>query len=663
MSIVSSPQTSSSLAALIAAALAASYGPAGAAPLAPAPEPDAARPPAVEEVVVSASRAPRKAAEIGASVTVLDQGAITASQIPVISDLLATTPGVQQSRNGGIGGVTSLRLRGAETDQTVVVIDGVKINDPAAPGGGYNFANLMIGDAARIEILRGSQSTLWGGQAIGGVVNIITAEPKSPLDLSASVEGGSFGTAYARAAIGGRAERIDWRLAAGYFTTDGVSAYAPGAEADGYRDGQVTGRVRVAITQDLSVDLRGLYSDARADFDGFPPPAYAFADDREYGTTREGLAYLGVNLSSFGGRLKNRAGFGYTDTRRVNYNPDQAVTTKTFESDGDNRRFDYQGALAIADGISAIFGVESERAAMRSSSPSSFAPNPPASRAHADLDGVFGQLQVAPVTGLTLTGGLRHDHHGNYGDHDLGEASLAYTPDKGETVLRASFGQGFKPPTLYQLFSDYGNAALKPEVANTWDVGVERFLADRRASVRATYFHRRTTNQIDFASCTSTSTDPGCTRAGVRRFGYYANIARTHADGVEAEATMTPVERLTLSANYTWTRAINDAPGANYGHLLARRPEHAANVAATYAWPLGLSTGIRTSYVGNAYDALANTYALKAHLLVDLLVSAPVTREVEVYGRIENLTDKRYETTRGYGVLGRGVYAGVRASY
>ena len=135
----------------------------------------------LERVVVSANRIEQPLSRIGNSVTLIDAAEVRASQKATVSDLLATTPGITVSRNGGLGGSTQLRIRGAESDQTVVLIDGVKLNDPSSAGGGYNFANLLTTDYMRIEVLRGPQSTLWGSQAIGGVVNIVTTVPEGPL--------------------------------------------------------------------------------------------------------------------------------------------------------------------------------------------------------------------------------------------------------------------------------------------------------------------------------------------------------------------------------------------------------------------------------------------------------------------------------------------------
>jgi vitamin B12 transporter len=616
----------------------------------------------VSELVVSATRSPQRADRIGQSVTVIDAAAIKASQINVVSDLLAQTPGVSFSRNGGVGGSTSLRIRGAETDQTVVVIDGVKLNDPSSTGGGYNFANLMTGDISRIEILRGAQSTLWGSQAIGGVVNIVTAEPTKPFEGSASVEGGSMKTGYVRAGVGGATDQLVWRLAAAQYTTDGVSNYRFGTEKDGYRNTGLTGRAKVIFTDTVYLDLRAVYSRGRNEFDGFPAPAFVLADDPEYGITKDLVTYAGLNFDLAGGKLKNRIAYGFTRTDRDNYDPTQAVTPVTFDAQGENKRWEYQGVWAIRDGWSATFGAESEDAKMRTASPSAFTPNPVPVRGAASIDSVYGQIQGEVLTGLTLTAGLREDDHDTFGSHTTGQLAAAWALNDDDTILRASYGQGFKAPTLYQLFSQYGNTALDPESANAWDAGIEQRLGSHLVAT-ASWFQRETRNQIDFVSCPSVTTDAFCFVNGVKRSGYYNNTSRAKAHGVELSGRA-EFDALSLNANYTWTDAENDAPGSvNFGKKLTRRPEHQANFEATYVWPMKLSTGLAVHYVGDSFDNVGNTVVLKGRTLLDLRASYPINDTFELYGRVENVTDESYETTKNYGTLGRAAYLGVRATF
>ncbi|MDR7157295.1 outer membrane cobalamin receptor, partial [Sphingobium xenophagum] len=214
-------------------------------------------------IIVSALRTPTPVDTVASSLTVLDKRAIDASQAPVVSDLLVRTPGISFTRNGGYGTATSIRIRGAEGDQTVLVIDGVKLADPSSTGGGYNFATLMTGDIDQIEILRGPQSILWGSQAIGGVVSIVTAQPDRPLEASADIEAGSRETVNARAAVGGKSGAVHWRVAGGRFTTDGISAISPrfgGKELDGYTNSTLNGRLGIALSPAFSIDLRGYHA-------------------------------------------------------------------------------------------------------------------------------------------------------------------------------------------------------------------------------------------------------------------------------------------------------------------------------------------------------------------------------------------------------------------
>lgn len=609
----------------------------------------------VGELVVTANRSPQEIERIGQSITVLTAEEIKASQVIDVSTLLAQTAGVSFSRNGGVGGSTSLRIRGAETDQTLVIIDGVKLNDPSSSGGGYNFANLLAGDIDRIEILRGAQSTLWGSQAIGGIVNITTAQPQKPVEASLSAEGGSMGTSYFRGGVGGRTERLAWRLAASRYDTDGVSSYRYGSEKDGYENTGLSGRALFHATDALSFDLRGVYSKGKNDFDGF------LTDSRDYGETEDFIGYAGVNFDLFGGALSNRIAYAYTRTDRQNFNPDQAVTTTTFDARGENKRWEYQGVWKINEAWTATFGGETEDARMRTASPSAFDPHPPVVRGKVGLDGLYAQVQGELVAGLNLTAGVRRDSHDTFGDNTLGQIAAAWSLNDGATILRASFGQGFKAPTLYQLYSEYGNTNLEAEEADGWDVGVQQRLADRFV-IRATWFQRKTENQIEYVSCSSPA-DAMCLVNGVMRWGYYDNIARAKAKGVELEGTA-DLGPLQVAANYTWTEAKNHAEGtATYGKLLPRRPEHQANIQVAYTWANQATLGGAIRYVGKAYDNAANTNVLQSYTLLDLRASYPVNDTFELYGRVENALDEDYETTRNYGSPGRGAYVGVRARF
>jgi vitamin B12 transporter len=601
--------------------------------------------PDADAIIVTATRVPTATDKLASAITVLDQAAIDRSQVTAVSDLLARTPGVTFSRTGGFGTQTYVRIRGAEGDHSVVVIDGVKLNDPSAPGGGYDFGNLLIGDAARIEVLRGPQSTLWGSQAIGGVVNIVSAAPAKPLEGSFNVEAGSRETVSARAGIGGTSESIDWRLGASTFTTDGISALSPalgGVERDGYRNRTGSGRLNVRLADGVSADLRGFYTRGVVDFDGFDSFDSSFnrADTPEYGVTEQWLGYAGLNVALLEGRFKNRVAYARTTIDRDNYDPSSPFGTKTFDARGKNERFEYQGDFTLAEDVNAQFGAEREKSSFHASSPFS------ADIADARLDSVYGQLNATVLPGLTLTGGVRYDHHDAFGGKTLFAGGGAWSLFDGQTVLRANYAEGFKAPTLYQLYSDYGNRFLRPEQAKSWEAGIEQHLFDRKVRLSATYFDRETTNLIVFL-------EPDY---------YYDSVARADARGVEL-AAVAALGNLSLDANYSWTDTENRSAGSTFGKDLTRRPRHMANGAADYAWPFGLSTGVALRYSGEAFENASNSVRLDDYLLTDVRLSFPIGETLTLFGRVENVFDEDYETAAGYGTLGRSVYAGIRARF
>lgn len=610
----------------------------------------------VAELVVTATRTAQPIEKVGASVTVLTQPVIEASQAISVTELLAQAPGVSFSRNGGPGTSTSLYIRGAETQHTVVLIDGVKLNDPSSTQGGFNSGNLLVGDISRIEILRGAQSTLWGSQAIGGVVNIVTADPTSPFASSVDVEAGARKTGYLRAGIGGATDKITWRVAGGYYTTDGFSSYKLGKEKDGYQNTGLSGRLRVALSETVSAEVRSVWSKGKNDFDGFN------TDSAEFGRTEELVIYSGLNFALLDGRWNNRIGYAYTDTDRENINPARPAVPLTFDAAGKNKRWEYQGAFAISDIWTATFGAESEKARMRTRSPSVSAPNPTFRTGRVGVDSVYGQLQAEVVPGLTLTGGLRYEDHDTYGSHTLGQASAAWALNEGNTVLRASFGQGFRAPGLYELYSEYGNLALSPEEFDSWDAGIEQRFLDGKARASATWFNREADNEIRFFSCSSGSTDPLCAPGGVFRFGYYRNVQKTKTQGLELIGELKPVENLTIAGNYTYTDA-ESASGATNGKQLTRRPKNMGNLSVTYRWPVGLSTTVAARRVGKTFNNDANTQTVAAYTTVDVRASYPINETLEVFGRVENAFDKDYQTILNYGTPGRGAFLGLRARF
>jgi vitamin B12 transporter len=621
----------------------------------------------LDEVVVVANKAPEPLSKVGNSVTVLDADAIKASQLPVLSDLLATTPGLNVARAGGIGQPTSVFIRGAESDQTVVVIDGVQLNDPSEPGGQFDFENLLTSNVSRVEILRGAQSTLYGSQAMGGVVNITTADPDSPLGGGVTAEGGSHDTGYFSGNVGGKNDALVWRLAANWYGTSGIPDFDErygGTRLSASQIGGSNGQLRYDITPDLQFDLRGYYVNSRTDFDGYDtPPNFTFGNDNEYSKIQQFFGYAGFTLRSPDRTLTNRIAYQYTSTDTRNYDPDAPAnegspSTETFYGIGRNQREEYQGTWEIEPRYQLVVGAQHERSTIDTDSPAFDYSGPDPTRNYDTIDSGYAQMQGEVISGLTLTAGDRYDRHNVYGGHSTGAVAAAWSLNDGETILRSSFSQGFKAPSLYQLYSNYGNLALRPEAGESWDAGVEQHAWDQRLTLSATYFQRYSRDLIEFFDCPSLALCPNPFG------GYYANIARAAADGVELQAALRATDRLTLDANYTHTNTEDKSPGSvTFGNELPRRPKEMANTSATYRWTSQFTTSLTVRYAGPSYDDTADQIKLGGYVLADVRVAYAVLERLEVYARVENFTGKHYETEYQYGTLGRVAYGGVRATF
>ncbi|MEJ2457721.1 MAG: TonB-dependent receptor [Novosphingobium sp.] len=610
-------------------------------------------------IVVTVLRTPVAQERVSSSVTVLDEATIVENQPIALTDILLRTPGISLSRNGGYGAVTSLRIRGADSGQTVMVLDGMRLSDPSSTAGGFGFANLFLDDAERIEILRGPQSILWGSDAIGGVVNVTTRKPEKPLEGSFAAEGGSHKTFSARAGVGGTSKAVDWRLAGSTFTTDGISARANGTEDDGYRRSAASGTVTVRLAPQVSLDLRGYYSDARNDFDGFS------GDSPSFGLTKEWSGYAGLNFSLLDGHFTNRLAMTQSVTDRENYDPTRDVRPLNFDAHGRVRRFEYQGTYNFSDAIQLLFGAEREEQRMTTASPSNSTAAYAKTPYKVDTDSVYGQLRLTPVTGLTLDGGVRYDHQSRFGGNTVVSTGAAYTPNDGATVLRASYSEGYKAPSLYQMFSAYGVADLNPEKAMGWEVGEEQSLG-QILRVSATWFERDTDNLIDFAYCPASSPLPDvCYIPGTAttRFGYYANVDKSHTRGLELAAAAR-WKVLFANANYSWIDAEDRTPDSStYGRQLARVPRHLANAEAGVELPSGLRGSVAARYSGRTFDRATGTTRLKDYWLFDVRAQWPVTEGLMLQGRVENVADKSYQTAGGYAALGRTFYLGLRSRF
>ncbi|MEQ1551275.1 TonB-dependent receptor [Sphingorhabdus sp.] len=589
--------------------------------------------PSRDMIVVTATGSDLLSRKSGYSVSNIGIDEIELRQPSTLSDLLATLPGVTVSNTGPIGGFSAVRIRGAEGEQTLTLIDGVRVNDPSSPGGGFDFGNLLIGNVDRVEVLRGPNSVPWGSQAIGGVVNIITARPGSTNNRALRAEYGSNSRTNLVGQYGISGDQISASLGGGYFRDDGISAAANGSEADGYRQYAANGALEVKLSDAVSIDLRGYYAHSRAELDGFLPPLYSLSDTPEYSTGQQVIGYAGINASF--GDLQNRIALTFNDINRDNFAAPGAAAPD-FLSRGRTERVEYQGDWQLAQPLRAVFGIEHERSRFTDG----FAP------AETQYSGAYAQAIIDPTDKLTITLGARVDDHKSFGTKATFSANAAWRPSA-QTVIRAAYGEGFKAPTLYQLFSFYGDPGLKPEVAKSYELGFEQGLLDSQLRFGATAFQRRAQNMIDFDLL-------------IYR---YNNIIRSRAKGIETFVELRPSDHLSVRANYSYIDSEKREDGAvNFVRHL-RRPVHSLNASIDWQASGKLKLGADLRLASYSLDGFGGSVRMDGYVLAGIRAAYDISDALELYGRVENAGDTDYQTVAGYKAYGRNAHIGLRAKF
>lgn len=591
-----------------------------------------------EDIVVTASGFEQPRSETGQAITVINEERLDELQAVSITDALQTVPGIAIATRGPVGSQTGVFLRGGNGSQTLVLVDGVRINDPSSPNAAFDFGALLTGNIGRVEVLRGPNSIIWGSQAIGGVINVQSVAPTEALAIRAGAEYGYADSMNGSVNLSGTSGMFEGSVGGAYYRTDGISALSGGTEKDGYKNAAANGRLKVNLANNFALDFRGYYNRGTV---GYDSPFGGGANALPVSKNRQFTGYVGAQFDLADGRFQNRASYARTDITRIGSDP-VVFSFNNFDVEGTIDRFEYHGSFDIADAATIVFGAEHERTFASTSFEGA-----PADVARNEVISGFGQLIVRPFTGLTLTGGVRHDDYSDYGGQTTFGGNATYTPNAGDTVLRATYAEGFRAPTLSEGQPPFGNPDLKPETARNFDLGVEHRFLDGKAQVFATYFNRRSTDQITFSFATFQS----------------ENIGRVKTDGVELGFVLQPTDHLSIQANYTLTDAINRSAGANFGNRLELRPQHSGSFTLDWQTPWAVKVGASLLLKGDSFDNAANTVRLNGYALANVRASFPVTDAVELYGRVDNVFDTDYTVVNRYNTYGRNAHVGVRARF
>ncbi len=594
--------------------------------------------PQEDEIVVTASGFEQPRSETGQAIEIVSRDRLDQLQSPTIADALQTVPGVSIATRGGLGGQTSAFIRGGSSAQTLVLIDGVRINDLTSPNGAFDFGALMTGNIGRVEILRGPNSVIWGSQAIGGVVNVQSIAPTNGFEGRMASEYGSYDTKRLNANIAGTSGALEGSVGGAFVKSDGISALAGGTERDGYANATANARLKVHVSDRFILDFRSYYNRARVEADSeFGVGANGLPVSRN----RQFVGYIGAQFALLDGRLHNRIAYTRTDLKRIGTDP-IAFSFYNFNVRGAIDRAEYHAAFDMNNVLTLVAGTEYERT-FASISFEGAAPD----IARNDVVSGFGQILVRPAMGLTLTAGVRHDAYSDYGGQTTLGGNAAFTPNGGRTMFRATYGEGFRAPTLTEGQPPYGNPQLKPETARNFDLGVEHQFLENEAQLFATYFNRRSNDLIAYSSVTAQS----------------ENIDKVTSTGLEAGINLTPTNTLDIRASYTRVDAINRSAGADAGKRQTLRPQNSLSLSADWQAPFGLSFGSSLLIIGHSFDDKANNVRLNGYALVGLRGSMPLNDQLEVYGRVDNLFNADYTVVSGYNSFGRHATIGVRTKF
>ncbi len=607
----------------------------------------------VPAIVISATRNPTPINQIGSSMTLITSDDIEARQDQSLPDVLRDVPGLNMVQSGGEGGQTSIFMRGANSNHTKVLIDGIDVSDPTTPSGAFNFAPILASDIERVEVLRGPQSSLYGSDAIGGVINIITKKGSGPAQFTASAEAGSFHTFNQSAGVSGSLERFNYafdvtHLQAGATPVTPINLLVNEPHHDDYfNDLTFSSKLGANLTDTIDVGLvtRYIETDALVTSDDdfsvfpahFPDPIQSESRNKEFFTRATAHQKL------FDGVYDQTFGAAYTSYNREDFVPNIAPLFNY----GDRVKLDWQGNIRLAEGEIATLGAEHQLDEIDKSPISAQTKN---NAGFAELQSNIGERFFNAIS-------VRYDDNSRFGGETTYRIAPAVLIAETDTKLKASYGTGFKAPSLNQLFvtffaadptfNFYANPNLQPEKSTGYDLGFEQYVLGKQAQFGSTYFHNDIKNLIQANPAFTTN----------------INIGHATTYGFENFVSYKPWDALTLRADHTFTIAENDTDHQE----LIRRPKNKASLGAMWQARPDVRLTATALYVGSRIDGSRDFTVPRltagGYTTFNLAADYDIKDNVTLYGRVENLLDRHYQNPVGFDQPGLGAYAGVKTKF
>lgn len=598
-------------------------------------------------ITVTASREAVPLALSGTALTVIDRDTIEALSLPLVKDYLTLSPSVSVTQSGPLGAQTQVRIRGAEANHTLTFIDGIDVTDPASSGE-FRYETLLADGVERIEILRGPQSALWGSQAIGGVINILT---RSDEGLFGEVQGGSLGTL--RGGVGGGATLGAATTISGqasYLRSSGYDIADVGGDRDGHDNFTIHAKLASKPTENTTFSFVGRYVTSESEFDDFDYGLGVPADAPLSTRSRQLALRAQGGITVLDDRWSHLVSALYTDTANINRDDGQFQN----QSDGGRYTLRYQTSLGFETGdaihrLTAALEHDRERFESIDADPNALS-NQSRSRSQTSVVGEY-RLDFADWLGGGIA--VRHDWNNRFADATTVRATAAVRPGGG-FALHGSYGTGVADPTFFDLFGFFpgffvGNPDLTPERSTSWDVGAG--WANDMVALDVTWYSATLDEEIvsTFDSVTFLSGVANATGRSLRK-------------GLEVSASATPAKGVMLRATYAYLDATEQQVSAGLRLREVRRPRHSGSVTASYAgdvFDIAASAAI-TGARDDTDFALFMPVRLDSYALVTLAGAWHASPQVDVTARIENAFDATYQDVFAYRTPGITAHAGVR---
>lgn len=605
----------------------------------------------LDQIIVTGSRSPVSINSVGSAVTVITRDDIERRQARYVSDLLRTVPGFSVSQSGVAGSQTQVRVRGAEANHVLVLIDGARANDPAT-GDEFRWEFLTTANIERIEIVRGPQSALWGSDAVAGVVHIITRSATTQSRAGGYVEAGSLNTL--NSAVNGSVGGDNWslNLSVERLETDGGNISRAGSEDDNSdaTTGSLSASLQASDGLAFTFGVRSIDSYSQYDNVDFFVTGLPFDSDVAL-DTRQNYLQVGSTIGNRDSRVRHHIAARYFDSENRNLaNGIEDVTALS-----DRTTFAYQADISLGDDVLSL-ALEHEDTNFEQRGPVGF--GDPNQVQDANVTSVIADYQAHVGDNLTWLASARFDDNSMFDDAVTGRLSVTWSVNDA-TRLRANIGTGRKNPTFIELFGYFpgqfaNDPDLEPEKSTSYDIGVERQVSEA-LNIQLTLFKQDLENEIN-----------GFVFDPVTFLSTAENMADTSKrEGVELAARWDLSERIGLNLSYTFI----DSTSENIREV--RRPRHSGSVDMDFGFMdergrIALTAaygGTRTDTFFPPWPNPPEVVTLSNHWLVDLTTQYSVTDSVKVFARANNLLDTDYEQVYGYRTPGRAAYAGIQVDF